>query len=113
MGHRKRNKGDSQMAQWVKNLPAIWDTEPVSKVFKLSFIASHSLSLIKKLTVENNLGGLPCGPVDENPPANAGDLDSIPDLGRFHRLQSNHAHVLQPLSLSHSTEQFPQGKSPQ
>ena len=26
----------------------------------------------------------PVGPVNENPPANAGDTDSIPDPGRFH-----------------------------
>ena len=27
--------------------------------------------------------------VDKNPPANAGDMDSTPDWGRLHRLQSN------------------------
>jgi len=27
--------------------------------------------------------------VDKNMPANAGDMGSIPDLGRFHILQSN------------------------
>ena len=31
----------------------------------------------------------PDGPVVENPPANAGDMGSIPGLGRFHMLQSN------------------------
>ena len=29
------------------------------------------------------------GPVVEDPPANAGDMGSIPGLGRFHMLQSN------------------------
>ena len=39
------------------------------------------------------------GTVDRNPPANAGDMGSIPCLGRFHTLQSNQARVPQPLSL--------------
>ena len=29
----------------------------------------------------------------KNPPANAGDLDSIPGPGRFHMPQSSEAHV--------------------
>ena len=29
----------------------------------------------------------------KNPPANAGDLDSIPGQGRFHMLQGSEAHV--------------------
>ena len=33
--------------------------------------------------------GLPGGSVVKNPPANAGDMGSIPDLGRFHTPQSN------------------------
>ena len=75
------------------------------KIFfsSLASLASHSLSLIKKLTTENNLGGLSCGPVDENPPANARDMGSIPDLGRFHMAQSNEAHVLQPLGEGNGT----------
>ena len=36
----------------------------------------------------------------ENLPANAGDMGSILDLGRFHILQSNDAHELQLLRLS-------------
>ena len=31
----------------------------------------------------------PGATVDGNPPAKAGDKSSIPDLGRFHMLQSN------------------------
>ena len=27
-----------------------------------------------------------CGLVDKNPPAIIGDMDSVPDLGRFHML---------------------------
>ena len=33
--------------------------------------------------------GFPDGSVGKNPPANAGDMGSIPDLGRSHMLQSN------------------------
>ena len=33
--------------------------------------------------------GFPGGPVVENPPANAGDMGSIPDPGRFHTSQDN------------------------
>ena len=31
----------------------------------------------------------PGGPVVKNLPANAGDMGSLPDLGRFHMLQGN------------------------
>ena len=43
--------------------------------------------------------GFPSDPVVKNPPANAGDADSIPDPGRSHMFQSNQAHVPQLLSL--------------
>ena len=33
--------------------------------------------------------GLSGGPVDKNPPANAGDVGSIPGLGGFHMPQNN------------------------
>ena len=33
--------------------------------------------------------GFPGGQVVKNPPANAGDMGSIPDPGRPHMLQSN------------------------
>ena len=38
------------------------------------------------------------GPVVKNPPANAGDTDSIPGLGRFHMPWGNSARVPQLLS---------------
>ena len=47
------------------------------------------------------------GSVVKNPPANAGDLGSIPDLGRAHGPWSNHAPVPQLLSLC-SRAQEPQ-----
>ena len=41
----------------------------------------------------------PGGSVGKNPPANAGDTDSIPGLGRLHMLQGNKAHAPQLLNL--------------
>ena len=40
----------------------------------------------------------PGSSVDENPSANAGDMDSIPGPGRLHVLQSSQACVPHPLS---------------
>ena len=37
----------------------------------------------------NILAGFPGGSVIKNPPANAGDTVSSPDMGRSHMLQSN------------------------
>ena len=36
----------------------------------------------QNLTSEDQLLGFPGGPVDKNPPVNAGDTDSIPGQGR-------------------------------
>ena len=36
----------------------------------------------------------PDGPVDKNPPANAGDMGSIPGPGRFHMLQRKQTYKL-------------------
>ena len=44
--------------------------------------------------------GLPGGSVVKNPPANAGDTDSIPDVGRSHRPQSNEAHAPEALDCA-------------
>ena len=43
----------------------------------------------KKENVKVNHGDFPGGAVDKNLPANAGDMGSIPGLGRFHIPQSN------------------------
>ena len=42
----------------------------------------------------------PCGTMDKNPPANAGDMDLIPDPGRPHVRRSNSAQAPQLLGLS-------------
>ena len=43
----------------------------------------------KEQNTENNMQDFPGGTVNKNPPANAGDMGSIPGLGRFHVPQSN------------------------
>ena len=49
--------------------------------------------------INKGLGGSPGGSVGENLPANAGDVGSIPDLGRLHMPQSNSTLLPQLLSL--------------
>ena len=48
-----------------------------------------SLKKSPELHTESRLWGFPGGSVVKNPPANAGDMGSIPDLGRSHMLRSN------------------------
>ena len=43
--------------------------------------------------------GFPGGSVVKNPPASAGNMGSIPSLGKSHGLRSNWAHARRPLSL--------------
>ena len=47
---------------------------------------------------EKLIGDFPGGAVDRNPPANAGNMGSIPGLGWSHMPQSNEAHEPQLLS---------------
>ena len=48
----------------------------------------------------NGFSDFPGDPVVKNSPANAGDMGSIPGLGRFHMPEGNEAHGLQLLSPS-------------
>ena len=52
----------------------------------------------KKKKLSKRKRDFPDGSVVKNPPANAGDTSSIPDLGKTHMLQSNQAHGGQLLS---------------
>ena len=45
--------------------------------------------LISKKYIKNSYRDFPGGAVVKNPPANAGDMDSIPGMGRSHRPRSN------------------------
>ena len=55
--------------------------------------------MLRKITTKIDKVVDPGGPVAENLPANAGDMGLSPDLGRFHMLWDNRAHVPPPLSL--------------
>ena len=46
------------------------------------FIPCSLISPIKYILIVSNYRGFPGGSVVRNPPANAGDVDSIPDLKR-------------------------------
>ena len=48
---------------------------------------------------KNSSSDFPGGPVDKNPPANAGNTGSIPGTGRSHPPQDNETHTAQLLSL--------------
>ena len=51
---------------------------------------SHSWAYIPdKILIQKHIWGFSGGSVVKNPPANAGDMGLIPDLGRSHILHSN------------------------
>ena len=61
-------------------------------------VICHSLKCPNIYSSQNSFfGGFPGGPVDRNPPANAGDMGLIPDPGRFHTPQATKASVPQML----------------
>ena len=55
----------------------------------------------------------PGGPAVKNPPANAGNMDSIPGRGGSHMPWSNEVRVPQLLTPEHSRARAPQEKPPQ
>ena len=70
-------------------------------IFKVAMYVSvyPLLCCSLNLTFNDFLGGA----MDKNPSDNAGDMGSIPDLGRFHMAQSNEAPVPQPLGEGNGT----------
>ena len=50
---------------------------------------SIQIRVIESENYKMELGGFPGGSVVKNSPANAGDMCSIPDLGRSHMPQNN------------------------
>ena len=58
-------------------------------------VYTHTSFLKKKKKKD----GFPSGSGDKNPPANAGDTNSIPEAGRCHLPRSNQVHAPQLLSL--------------
>ena len=60
--------------------------------FVFSYPVTFSLVVLLNLSdssIEKLIRDFPGGTVVKNPPANAGDMDSIPGLGRTHMPQSN------------------------
>ena len=53
------------------------------------------------VTLERTFRDFPHDPVVENQPANAGDMGSIPGLGRCHMLWSNDTHAPGPTSCNY------------
>ena len=56
---------------------------------KTSSISIITLNINDSKILLKREWGVPCGPVVKNLPANAGDMGSIPGLGRSHMLRSN------------------------
>ena len=50
-------------------------------------LRTHSTAVFLKITPKQ--GGFPGGLVVKNLPINAGDMDSVPGLGRFHMRRGN------------------------
>ena len=58
-------------------------------LYHLNLNCVFLINLLLKLIVKEYMLDFPVGPVVKNLPANAGDMGSIPGVGRFHMLQSN------------------------
>ena len=56
---------------------------------KHKFYICNTIKSKKKIYKNHKDGGFPGGSVVKNPPANVGDMDSIPDPERSHMLRSN------------------------
>ena len=78
-------------------LPRPWDSPG-----KNTGVGCHCLLrtiMVKSMKKNVYIWGFPGGSMVKNAPSNAGDLGSIPSLGRSHMLQSNQACAPQLLSL--------------
>ena len=71
-----------------KEWPRAWKTRAARKIRR----RQHR-------RLKESILGFPRSSVVEGPPANAGDVGSIADLGRAHMPRSNRARAPQPLSL--------------
>ena len=65
-------------------------SEPSCKVIHVIKVDFTSTQLTIMIKIKNNVNpGFPTGSVVKNPPANAGDMGSIPGAGRSYMPQSN------------------------
>ena len=70
----------------------------ISRSFTMPNIGPNPIPITSKSLKQDGVG-FPGGSVVKNLPANAGDMGSIPDPGRFHMPWSNYVHGPQLLSL--------------
>ena len=90
---------------WIQR--KCWECIP----FSLHLHSHQASPLVNKVIYrKDNRQGFPGGLEVKKPPAYAGDIGSIPDLGRSHMPRSNWAHVPQLLS-PHALEPVPCNKS--
>ena len=61
----------------------------ISKLLLVPIVALNSYTLNVHRTTTTTKRGFPGGTVVKNPAANAGDMGSIPGLGRSHMSRSN------------------------
>ena len=90
--HRVRHNWSNlaAAAEWEKILTnEATDKRLISKIYKQ----------LMEFNIKLQQQGFPGGSVVKNPPANAGDMGSIPDPGRSHMPQSNRASAPPLLSL--------------
>ena len=67
-----------------------WDRAPhCSREAANQIFLGHILNFKLQQYTYKNIQDFPGGPVIKNPPDSAGDMGSIPTLGRFHMFRSN------------------------
>ena len=96
-------RGEHDIPSWQQGSNIRMWTRDGNRPEKTSHLANFInvrliLLKIQRLKIAVKLG-FPGSSVVKNPPASAGDMGSIPGLGRSHVLQSNEAHAPQLFSL--------------
>ena len=91
-------QGDSEQGIKILSLQGSMNLQIQFKPTALYFLGLKKHTYMHVI-LKNLILGFPGGSVVKNPPANAGDLGSIPYRGRSHKLQNIKAPVPQLLSL--------------
>ena len=82
-----------------------------SKVIQEAQVPFDDMAVLVQL-LKHSHGSFSGSPVVKTPPANAGDMGSIPNPGRVHILQGKYACVPQPLKRTRSRAHAPREKPP-